>query len=118
MGNTAFTSKTWFHYVKLGQLWREGCRARHYGAFGRDLIDLSLLSADERGWVDAYHDETCEVSPLLEGDAVRGPELAVSRLRAVVVRKLWYSCTRPSCHDPTLCFHTCLPDCMKEISLL
>jgi Xaa-Pro aminopeptidase len=37
---------------------------------GRNLIDLSLLSVDERAWVDAYHKEVWEkVSPLLEGDA-------------------------------------------------
>ncbi|KAH9038495.1 Creatinase/aminopeptidase [Lactarius pseudohatsudake] len=37
---------------------------------GRNLIDVPLLSADERGWVDAYHKEVWEkVSPLLEGDA-------------------------------------------------
>ncbi|KAH9000975.1 hypothetical protein EDB86DRAFT_2827843 [Lactarius hatsudake] len=37
---------------------------------GRNLIDVLLLSADERGWVDAYHKEVWEkVSPLLEGDA-------------------------------------------------
>lgn len=37
---------------------------------GRNFIDVSLLSADERGWVDAYHKEVSEkVSPLLEGDA-------------------------------------------------
>jgi Xaa-Pro aminopeptidase len=37
---------------------------------GRNLIDVSLLSAEERAWVDAYHKETWEkVSPLLEGDA-------------------------------------------------
>jgi Xaa-Pro aminopeptidase len=37
---------------------------------GRNLIDVSLLSADERAWVDAYHKEVWEkVSPLLEGDA-------------------------------------------------
>jgi Xaa-Pro aminopeptidase len=38
---------------------------------GRNLIDVSLLSADEREWVDAYHREIREkVSPLLEGDAI------------------------------------------------
>ena len=37
---------------------------------GRNLIDVSLLSVDEREWVDAYHREIREkVSPLLEGDA-------------------------------------------------
>jgi len=37
---------------------------------GRNLIDVALLSADERAWVDAYHKEVWEkVSPLLEGDA-------------------------------------------------
>ena len=37
---------------------------------GRNLIDMSLFSADERSWVDAYHKEVWEkVSPLLEGDA-------------------------------------------------
>ncbi|KAI9462819.1 putative Xaa-Pro aminopeptidase P [Lactarius psammicola] len=37
---------------------------------GRNLIDVPLLSADERGWVDAYHKEVWEkVSPLLESDA-------------------------------------------------
>jgi Xaa-Pro aminopeptidase len=37
---------------------------------GRNLIDVSLLSVEERGWVDAYHKEVWEkVSPLLEGDA-------------------------------------------------
>ncbi|KAN0127203.1 Peptidase M24, structural domain containing protein [Lactarius tabidus] len=36
---------------------------------GRNLIDVSLLSADERGWVDAYHKEILKkVSPLLESD--------------------------------------------------
>ncbi|KAI0273242.1 Creatinase/aminopeptidase [Russula aff. rugulosa BPL654] len=38
--------------------------------YGRNLIDVSLLSVDEREWVDAYHKEVWEkVSPLLEGDA-------------------------------------------------
>jgi Xaa-Pro aminopeptidase len=37
---------------------------------GRNLIDVSLLSIDEREWVDAYHKEIREVSPLLEGDAM------------------------------------------------
>jgi Xaa-Pro aminopeptidase len=38
---------------------------------GRNLIDVSLLSADEREWVDAYHKEIREkVSPHLEGDAM------------------------------------------------
>jgi len=37
---------------------------------GRNLIDLSLLSVEERAWVDGYHQEIWEkVSPLLEGDA-------------------------------------------------
>jgi len=37
---------------------------------GRNLIDVSLLSVEEREWVDAYHKEVWEkVSPLLEGDA-------------------------------------------------
>lgn len=37
---------------------------------GRNLIDVSLLSVEERLWVDAYHKEILEkVSPLLEGDA-------------------------------------------------
>jgi Xaa-Pro aminopeptidase len=37
---------------------------------GRNLIDVSLLSVDERGWVNAYHREIREkVSPLLESDA-------------------------------------------------
>lgn len=37
---------------------------------GRNLIDVALLSVEERGWVDAYHKEVWEkVSPLLEGDA-------------------------------------------------
>ena len=37
---------------------------------GRNLIDASLLSVDERAWVDAYHKEVWQkVSPLLEGDA-------------------------------------------------
>jgi len=37
---------------------------------GRNLIDVSLLSGEERAWVDAYHSEVWEkVSPLLEGDA-------------------------------------------------
>ncbi|KAF8267982.1 Creatinase/aminopeptidase [Lactarius quietus] len=37
---------------------------------GHNLIDVSLLSADERAWADAYHKEVWEkVSPLLEGDA-------------------------------------------------
>ncbi|KAI0253354.1 Creatinase/aminopeptidase [Lactifluus subvellereus] len=37
---------------------------------GRNLIEVSLLSMEERGWVDAYHKEIWEkVSPLLEGDA-------------------------------------------------
>jgi len=37
---------------------------------GRNLIDVALLSADERAWADAYHKEVWEkVSPLLEGDA-------------------------------------------------
>jgi Xaa-Pro aminopeptidase len=39
---------------------------------GRNLIDIALLSVDERAWVDAYHKEVWEkVSPLLasEGDA-------------------------------------------------
>ncbi|KAI0294854.1 Creatinase/aminopeptidase [Multifurca ochricompacta] len=36
---------------------------------GRNLIDESLLSSDERAWVDAYHKEVWEkVSPLLVGD--------------------------------------------------
>ena len=36
---------------------------------GRNLIDMSLLSVDERGWVDAYHKEIWKkVSPLLESD--------------------------------------------------
>jgi Xaa-Pro aminopeptidase len=38
--------------------------------YGRNLIDVSLLSVDERAWVDAYHKEVWEkVFPLLEGDA-------------------------------------------------
>jgi Xaa-Pro aminopeptidase len=37
---------------------------------GWNLIDVSLLSMEEHGWVDAYHKEVWEkVSPLLEGDA-------------------------------------------------
>jgi Xaa-Pro aminopeptidase len=36
---------------------------------GRNLIDVSLLSVDEREWVDAYHKEIRKVSPLLESDA-------------------------------------------------
>ncbi len=37
---------------------------------GRNLIDVSLLSVDERAWVDAYHKEVREeISPFLEGDA-------------------------------------------------
>lgn len=36
--------------------------------FDRDLIDLSLLDADERKWVDAYHKEVFEMlSPHLDG---------------------------------------------------
>jgi len=36
---------------------------------GRNLIDVSLLSVEERAWVDTYHQEVWEkVSPLLEGD--------------------------------------------------
>jgi len=38
--------------------------------YGQSLVDLSLLSVDERAWVDAYHKEVWEkVSPFLEGDA-------------------------------------------------
>jgi Xaa-Pro aminopeptidase len=37
---------------------------------GRSLVDVSLLSVEERGWVDGYHKEVWEkLSPLLEGDA-------------------------------------------------
>jgi hypothetical protein len=35
---------------------------------GRNLIDMPLLSVDERGWVDAYHKEVWEKK------AMRGPE--------------------------------------------
>ncbi|KAI0258993.1 Creatinase/aminopeptidase [Gloeopeniophorella convolvens] len=36
---------------------------------GRNLVDVSLLSADERAWVDAYHKEVWEkVAPLLAND--------------------------------------------------
>jgi Xaa-Pro aminopeptidase len=37
---------------------------------GRNLIDVSLLSVDEREWANTYRREIREkVSPLLEGDA-------------------------------------------------
>lgn len=37
---------------------------------GRNLIDVSLLSVEERAWVDAYHKEVQEkLSPFIEGDA-------------------------------------------------
>ena len=36
---------------------------------GKNLIDVSLLSAKEKEWLNAYHAEVLEkVSPLVKGD--------------------------------------------------
>ena len=36
----------------------------------KNLIDVLLLTASERAWIDAYHAEILEkVSPYLKGDA-------------------------------------------------
>ncbi|WP_309629445.1 aminopeptidase P family protein [Brevundimonas sp.] len=41
-----------------------------FAPLDRKLIDVALLTADERAYVDAYHAETwAKVGPLLEGDA-------------------------------------------------
>ena len=36
---------------------------------GKNLIDVSLLSAKEKAWLNAYHAETLEkVAPLVQND--------------------------------------------------
>ena len=42
-----------------------------FAPIDRALIDVSMLSAEEREWVDRYHSEVAEtVSPQLDGEAL------------------------------------------------
>ncbi len=47
---------------------KSGCNL-DFAPLDRKLIDVDLLTADERRYVDAYHAETlAKVGPLLDGD--------------------------------------------------
>jgi hypothetical protein len=74
---------------------------------GRNLIDLSLLSADEQGLVDMYHDEFLL---LLEGDArARAGRVANARRCSAREAVVFLYTSVVSCHVP---YRT------KEISLI
>ncbi len=53
-----------------------------FAPLDRKLIDVDLLTADERAYVDAYHAETwAKVGPLLDGEAKAWLEAACSPLK-------------------------------------
>ncbi|KPF80422.1 X-Pro aminopeptidase [alpha proteobacterium AAP81b] len=58
-----------------------GFRELTLAPIDRNLIDVALLSAEERGWVDAYHARVlAEIGPGLEGEALAWLEAAAAPL--------------------------------------
>ena len=52
-----------------------------WAPLARDLIDLDLLSADERAWVDQYHDDVLvKIGPQVDGDVKTWLERACQAL--------------------------------------
>jgi Xaa-Pro aminopeptidase len=52
-----------------------------FAPFDRRAIEISLLSSEERAWVDAYHAETLKkVGPLVDAETRRWLEAACAPL--------------------------------------